>query len=95
MIILAPLLLGGVLSRIPQAGLAGIILFAAISLLEPAQWRKLARLHKNETLIAASCTVVVLVFGILPGIAFAIGMSVIAFLARLARPRRRCWASRR
>lgn len=85
-IILAPLLLGGVLSRIPQAGLAGIILFAAISLLEPAQWRKLARLHKNETLIAASCTVVVLVFGILPGIAFAIGMSVIAFLARLARP---------
>ena len=86
MIIVAPLLIGGVLAMIPQAGLAGIILFAAISLIELPQWRKIGRLHRNEFAIAASCTLAVLLFGILPGIGFAIAASVIAFLARLARP---------
>jgi SulP family sulfate permease len=86
MIIIAPLLIGGVLAMIPQAGLAGIILFAAISLIELPQWRKIGRLHRNEFAIAASCTLAVLLFGILPGIGFAIAASVIAFLARLARP---------
>lgn len=85
-LIVAPLLIGPILSEIPEAGLAGIILFAAASLIEVPQWRKLRRLHRNEFAIAASCTVAVLLFGILPGIGFAIALSVFAFLARLARP---------
>ncbi len=86
MILLAPILIGGLLEKIPQAGLAGIILYAAISLIELPEWRKLRRLHRNEFAIAASCTIAVLLFGILPGIGFAIAASVVAFLARLARP---------
>ena len=86
MILLAPVIIGGLLEKIPQAGLAGIILYAAISLIELPKWRKLRRLHRNEFAIAASCTVAVLLFGILPGIGFAIAASVVAFLARLARP---------
>ena len=85
-LLIAPVVIGGVLSKIPEAGLAGIILFAAISLIEVPQWRKLRRLHRNEFAIAASCTLAVLLFGILPGIGFAIALSIFAFLARLARP---------
>lgn len=85
-LLIAPVLFGGILSEIPEAGLAGIILYAAISLIEVGQWRKLLRLHRNEFAIAAACTFAVLMFGILPGIAFAIAASVFAFLARLARP---------
>ncbi len=86
MLIIAPLLLGGLLARIPQAALAGIILYAAISLIEVKQWRKLRVLHRNELLIAALCTLTVLFFGILTGIVFAIAASIFAFLARISRP---------
>ncbi|MFI0433689.1 MAG: SulP family inorganic anion transporter [Candidatus Nanopelagicales bacterium] len=85
-ILIAPLILGGVLAKIPQAGLAGIILYAAITLVEVPQWRKLRRLHRNEFAIAAICTLAVLFFGILPGIGIAIALSIFAFLARMARP---------
>ena len=86
MLVIAPLLLGSLLARIPQAGLAGIILYAAISLIEPNQWRKMGVLHRNELGIAALCTLTVLFFGILTGIVFAIAASLFAFLARISRP---------
>ncbi len=85
-ILIAPLILGAVLAKIPQAGLAGIILYAAFTLVEVPQWRKLRRLHRNEYAIAAICTLAVLFFGILPGIGIAIALSIFAFLARMARP---------
>lgn len=85
-LLIAPLVIGGLLAKIPQAGLAGIILYAAITLVEVPQWRKLRRLHRNEYAIAAICTLAVLFFGILPGIGIAIALSIFAFLARMARP---------
>lgn len=85
-ILVAPLIFGGLLAKIPTAGLAGIILFAAISLFDIPAWRKILRLHRNEFAIALACTLAVLLFGILPGIGIAIGLSIFAFLARMARP---------
>ena len=81
-----PLLIPGVLGAVPIAGLAGVIVFAAISLIEPGEWRSLLRFRKREAAIAAICTISVIVFGILPGVIIAIALSIAEFMARLARP---------
>ncbi len=81
-----PLLFPGVIAAVPIAGLAGVILFAAITLIEPAEWAALVRFRKREAAIAATCTIAVIVFGILPGVIIAIALSIAEFMARLARP---------
>lgn len=81
-----PLLFPGVIAAVPIAGLAGVIVFAAISLIEPGEWASLLRFRKRETAIAAICTISVIVFGILPGVIIAIALSIAEFMARLARP---------
>lgn len=81
-----PLLFPSVIAAIPTAGLAGVILFAAVTLIEPAEWMSLARFRKREVSIAAICTLAVIVLGILPGVLIAIFLSIAEFMARLARP---------
>ena len=81
-----PLLFPGVIAAVPIAGLAGVIIFAAITLIEPKEWAALLQFRKRETAIAAICTVSVIVFGILPGVIIAIALSIAEFMARLARP---------
>ncbi len=81
-----PLLVPGVIAAVPIAGLAGVIIFAAITLFEPKEWAALLRFRKRETAIAAICTLAVVVFGILPGVIIAIALSIAEFMARLARP---------
>ncbi|MFN8124893.1 MAG: SulP family inorganic anion transporter [Candidatus Nanopelagicales bacterium] len=81
-----PLLIPGVIAAVPIAGLAGVILFAAITLIEPKEWAALLRFRKRETTIAAVCTISVIVFGILPGVIISIALSIAEFMARLARP---------
>ena len=81
-----PLLIPGVIAAVPIAGLAGVILFAAITLIEPKEWAALLRFRKRETSIAAVCTISVVVFGILPGVIISIALSIAEFMARLARP---------
>ncbi len=81
-----PLLFPGAIAAVPIAGLAGVIIFAAITLIEPKEWMSLVRFRKRETAIAAICTMSVIVFGILPGVIIAIALSIAEFMARLARP---------
>ncbi len=81
-----PLLIPGVISATPDAGLAGVILYAAYTLIDVPEWSGLARFRKRETAIAAVCAFAVVALGILPGVIVAIVLSVMEFLARLARP---------
>ncbi|MEI2718121.1 MAG: SulP family inorganic anion transporter [Candidatus Nanopelagicales bacterium] len=81
-----PLLFPGVIAAVPIAGLAGVILFAAITLIEPKEWAALLRFRKREASIAAICTISVVVLGILPGVIISIALSIAEFMARLARP---------
>ena len=85
-LILTALLLSGLLSHLPQASLGGIILYAAWTLVDRAGWRSLRRMRWGEVVVAASCAIGVVVLGILPGIAIAIGLSVTELLIRLSRP---------
>ena len=81
-----PLLIPGVISATPDAGLAGVILYAAYTLIDVPEWTGLARFRKREAAIAAVCAIAVVALGILPGVIVAIVLSVMEFLTRLARP---------
>jgi sulfate permease, SulP family len=85
-VIAGPLLLPGVIAAVPVAALAGVIVCAALTLLQPREWILLARFRFSEVAIAAACAVSVVLFGILPGVLIAIALSIIEFIARLARP---------
>ncbi len=85
-ILAGPLLIPGVIARVPQAALAGVIVYAALTLINPAEWLALARFRIAEVSIAAACAVSVVVFGILPGVVIAIALSIAEFMARLSRP---------
>ncbi len=68
-VIAGPLLLPGVIAVVPVAALAGVIVYAALTLLQPREWILLARFRLSEVAIAAACAVSVVIFGILPGVA--------------------------
>jgi MFS superfamily sulfate permease-like transporter len=82
----APLLFPAVIAEVPVAALAGVIVFAAITLVSIPEWRALATFRFGEVAIAAACTLSVVAIGILPGVLIAIALSIVELLIRLARP---------
>ncbi len=85
-LIAGPLLIPGVIAEVPTAALAGVIVYAALTLVRPAEWASLLRFRLSEFAIAAACAVSVVLFGILTGVIIAIALSIAEFMARLARP---------
>lgn len=85
-VIAGPLLIPGVIAKVPIAALAGVILYAAFTLIMPNEWRDLAKFRWSEAAIAAACTISVVAFGILPGVVVSIALSIGEFIARLSRP---------
>lgn len=78
--------LGNILSTFPLAALSGLIIFAALSLVDIGEFRRPWRFRKREFLFALIATIGVLTFGLLYGIAIAIAVSVVDLLSRIARP---------
>jgi len=85
-LVAGPLLIPGVISAVPDAALGGVIVYAALTLVQPTEWVALARFRIAEVAIAAICAVSVVALGILNGVIFAIVLSIVELLARLARP---------
>ncbi len=86
-LVLAILLgLGFLLSFFPLAALSGLIIFAAVSLIDVPEFTRLWSFRRREFALALLATVGVLAFGLLNGIAIAIAVSVIDLLTRVARP---------
>jgi len=75
-----------VLSRFPTAALGGIVIFAAIQLIDVQAFRRLLAFRRTELLIAVATGVGVLAFDILYGVLIAIALSVADLLVRVARP---------
>jgi SulP family sulfate permease len=83
---LVVLFLTGPIGDLPKAVLGAVIVAAAIGLIEPAAWRRLAEVDKVEVAIAAVTAVGVVAVGVLEAIAFAVGLSIIDVVRRSARP---------
>ena len=86
-VVLVLLLAGGLLARFPIAALGGLVVYAALRLIDVAEFRRLARFRPTELGLALAATAGVLVVDVLAGILIAVALSVVALFARVARPK--------
>ncbi len=75
-----------VLGAIPDAALAGIVIYAAGRLIDIAAFRRLAAFRRSEVVLALAACAGVLGFGILYGVLAAVGLSVAELVRRVSRP---------
>ncbi|HEY5630200.1 MAG TPA: sulfate permease [Candidatus Limnocylindrales bacterium] len=80
------LVVPGLVTLIPKAALAGIVVFAGMHLIRLGQLRRLAKFRSTELGLAVAALVGVLLFDVLAGILVAVGLSVADLFARVARP---------
>jgi high affinity sulfate transporter 1 len=71
---------------LPSAVLGAVIVYAGAKLIDPAQWRALARSSRVEVVIAAITVVCVVTVGVLQAIVVAVVLSVADIIRRAARP---------
>jgi SulP family sulfate permease len=86
MVLLTTLFLGPALATFPMAALGAVVVFAAFRLIDLAELRRIARFRRSELVLALATTAAVLIFGVLYGIAVAVGLSILNQLRRIARP---------
>ena len=72
--------------NLPLAVLAGIVIVAGLGLFALDDFKSLWRIRRSEFWLGTTTVAAVLVLGMLGGIVFAIGLSLVVALARLVRP---------
>jgi high affinity sulfate transporter 1 len=86
LVILTVLVFDDVIAAFPEAALGGLVIYAAVRLVDIEEFRRLWRFRRREFLIAIAALLGVLLFDILYGVLAAVAISVIELLARVARP---------
>ena len=86
-VVLAVLLFAGpLLDPLPRPALAAVVIYAAVHLIDPSEYRWLWGFRRSEFAVAVVTCVGTLVFGILTGVGVAVTLSVAEMIARLSRP---------
>jgi len=86
LVIVSVLVFSAVIEAFPAAALGGVVIYAAIRLIDVAEFRRLWHFRRREFLLAISATLGVLLFDILYGVLAAVAISVVELLTRVARP---------
>ncbi len=76
----------GLLEHFPMAALGALVVYAALALVDVDEFRRLARFRRSEFMLAIATTIAVLLLGVLYGVLFAIALSIVDLLRRVARP---------
>ena len=76
----------GLLQNLPNSALAAIVIAAAVRLFDLATLRWLWKVRKSEFLLSLAALLGVAIFGVLPGIAIAVALSVGDFVRQAWRP---------
>ena len=76
----------GLLRDLPQPALAAVVIAASMSLVDIGGLRRLRRQRRSDFLLALAAFLGVALLGVLPGIAVAVGLSVINVFRRAWRP---------
>ena len=76
----------GLLAPVPAAALAAVVISAALSLFDVDGLRRLWRQRRSELGLALIAFLAVTIFGALPGIAVAVGLSLLNFIRHAWRP---------
>ena len=83
--VLAVVLWGrGVLADFPVAALGALVVYAAMRLIDPAEYRRLARFRRSELILALATAAAVLGLGVLYGVLAAVALSILDLLRRVA-----------
>ncbi|MCC6437641.1 MAG: SulP family inorganic anion transporter [Acidimicrobiales bacterium] len=75
-----------VLRNVPTASLAAVVIMAAAGLIDVRSWQRWASVRRNELLLSVGAFAAVVALGVIPGIALAIGVSLLEFMRRAWRP---------
>ena len=75
--------LGPVLATFPLAALGGVVVYAALRLIDIGEFRRFAAFRGSELILAVATTAAVLALGVLGGIGAAITLSVLDLLRRI------------
>jgi high affinity sulfate transporter 1 len=84
-VVLALLVLRPALASFPTAALGAIVVYAALRLIDLAEFRRFAAFRRSELFLALATLASVLVFGVLTGVLVAVGLSIAELLRRVAR----------
>jgi high affinity sulfate transporter 1 len=76
------LFLNSLLSDLPQSALAGVVIAAALSLLDLGALRRYAQVRRSAVLLSLAASLGVIFWGVLPGIVLAIILAVLLFFRR-------------
>ncbi|HEU5471903.1 MAG TPA: sulfate permease [Actinophytocola sp.] len=74
------------LALFPTAALGALVIYAAVRLIDLAEFGRIGHFRRSELILALATTAAVLLFGVLYGILAAIALSILDLLRRLARP---------
>jgi sulfate permease, SulP family len=77
---------GPILESFPMAALGGLVVFAAVKIVQFDEFRWLWNFRRSEFWLGIAAFVAVLTLDLLVGVGFAVLLSVVAMLARVARP---------
>jgi sulfate permease, SulP family len=77
---------GPLMAPLPWAALGAVVFYAASKLVSIAEFRRLWRFRRREFVLAIITLVGTVIIGILQGVVFAIALSLVEMLYRLARP---------
>jgi high affinity sulfate transporter 1 len=86
LIILMLVLLPGLFADLPQPALAAVVITASMSLADIPATVRLWRQRRSECLLSVSAFLGVALLGVLPGIAIAVGLSILNIFRRAWRP---------
>jgi len=75
-----------VLAAFPATALAAVVVYAAVRLVDIAEFRRYASFRRSELFLAIGTTAAVIAVGVLDGVLVAIGLSILDLLRRVARP---------
>lgn len=85
--VVATLLFAGpLLSSFPVAALGALVVFAALRLIDVAEFRRIAKFRRSELILALATTAGVVALDVLYGVLVAVALSVLDVLRRVARP---------
>ncbi|MCB5272926.1 putative sulfate transporter [Arthrobacter sp. SO5] len=88
LVVIFMLVAPGVTTFLPSSVLAGVVIVAAVSLLDVKTFLRLLKVSRTEAALLAATFLGVAMIGVLQGIVLAIGLSLIAFVRRAWDPYR-------
>lgn len=87
LVVVTLLFLTPLFAPLPKTALAGVIIVVAIGLLDPSEFRALARLARSEAVLAVTAAAIVVAVGMLAGVVVVAILSLLVLAQRAARPR--------